>query len=312
MLRTLTLIALAACSTPPSTPEATSKPEATSTPAPASAPKRASAPAPASTAPAPGADSAAGSGTDSAVAWTAPNPTTIPEGPEGDAIRRGEQIARFTYRELPDHVGASISCSNCHLDAGRTPGAFPWVGVTHRYPKYRPRRGETVDLAGRINGCFERSLNGEPLEPTAQPMTDLIAYMSWLSRDVSPDDKLAGLGRTELDAPEPPDATRGAAVFAAKCQACHQAGGQGLTAPDGTVIYPPLWGDSSFNIAAGMARHNTAVSFVYEVMPLGQPRSLTAQETHDVAAYFTTKPRPDFAAKIHDWPKGGKPVDARY
>jgi len=32
----------------------------------------------------------------------------------------------------------------------------------------------------------------------------------------------------------------------------------------------------------------------------------------DVAAYFTRKPRPDFAAKSRDWPKGDKPSDVPY
>jgi len=31
-----------------------------------------------------------------------------------------------------------------------------------------------------------------------------------------------------------------------------------------------------------------------------------------VAAYFTRQPRPDFARKSQDWPKGDKPSDAPY
>lgn len=46
-------------------------------------------------------------------------------------------------------------------------------------------------------------------------------------------------------------------------------------------------------------------------MPLGQGGTLTDQETFDVAAYFTTQPRPDFAGKEQDWPECGKPKDAR-
>ena len=47
-------------------------------------------------------------------------------------------------------------------------------------------------------------------------------------------------------------------------------------------------------------------------MPLGQPDSLTWTETYDIAAYFTQQPRPDFTRRAEDWPKGGKPRDARY
>ena len=55
-----------------------------------------------------------------------------------------------------------------------------------------------------------------------------------------------------------------------------------------------------------MARLNTAAAFVKHKMPLGQGGTLTDQEAFDVAAYFTTQPRPDFAAAAKDWPKGDK------
>ncbi len=47
-------------------------------------------------------------------------------------------------------------------------------------------------------------------------------------------------------------------------------------------------------------------------MPLGQGGSLSDDDAYDVAAFFTRQPRPDFARKHLDWPKGGKPKDARY
>lgn len=84
-------------------------------------------------------------------------------------------------------------------------------------------------------------------------------------------------------------------------------------------VYPPLWGDQSFNIGAGMARTYTAAAFVkrnmpigfHEQFPLGQG-GLSDQEAVDVAAYFSGQPRPDFPDKVKDWPNGGKPLDARY
>jgi len=84
-------------------------------------------------------------------------------------------------------------------------------------------------------------------------------------------------------------------------------------------VYPPLWGDQSFNIGAGMARTYTAAAFVkrnipigfHEQFPLGQG-GLSDQEAVDVAAYFSGQPRPDFPDKVKDWPSGGKPQDARY
>lgn len=78
------------------------------------------------------------------------------------------------------------------------------------------------------------------------------------------------------------------------------------------MAIPALWGDTSFNIGAGMARLQTAAGFVKHNMPLGQGGTLTDEEAQNVAAYFTTKPRPDFRRKAQDWPKGEKPSDARY
>ena len=77
--------------------------------------------------------------------------------------------------------------------------------------------------------------------------------------------------------------------------------------------------DALFNIGAGMARTYTAAAFVKRNMPiafgthfpLGQG-GLTDQEAVDVAEYFSHMPRPDFPDKVKDWPKGGKPADARY
>jgi thiosulfate dehydrogenase len=61
-----------------------------------------------------------------------------------------------------------------------------------------------------------------------------------------------------------------------------------------------------------MGRINTAAAFVKANMPFGQGGTLTDQEAYDVATYFTQQPRPDFARKQDDWPKGDKPPDARY
>jgi len=45
---------------------------------------------------------------------------------------------------------------------------------------------------------------------------------------------------------------------------------------------------------------------------LVQERLQTGSEVDPEGAYFTRQPRPDFPGKDKDWPKGGKPADARY
>ena len=142
-------------------------------------------------------------------------------------------------------------------------------------------------------------------------MTAILAYMQWLSREVPTGKSVTGRGFLRMNNVPIPDPVRGAQIYAQKCAVCHGEEGQG-TAPSGENRYPPLWGPRSFNIGAGMARLNTAAAFIKTNMPFGQGGSLSDQEAYDVAAFFTRQPRPDFAGKTNDWPKGGKPLDARY
>ncbi len=251
-------------------------------------------------------------GTPGKAAFTPPDEGTIPDGPLGDSIRRGKELLTDTRARLPDNVGNGMNCTSCHLDAGRTPGAAPWVGVTAVFPQYRSRGARVITLQERVNACFQRSMNGKPLDPTGDDMNAIMSYMTWLSTGVPIGTSVEGRGFVRFEPPAEPDADRGEAVYAAQCASCHGADGQGMKGPDDRYMFPPLWGPDSFNIAAGMARLKTAAAFVRGNMPLGQGGTLSEQEAYDVSLYFTQKPRPDFAAKDKDWPKGGKPSDARY
>lgn len=140
-----------------------------------------------------------------------------------------------------------------------------------------------------------------------------------MKRETKPEDKVAGRGVGKVDASLKPNVENGKQVYAAQCAVCHGRNGEGLKQANGRYVYPPLWGDESFNIGAGMARTYTAAAFVkrnmpvgfHEKFPLGQG-GLSDQEAIDVAEYFTHQPRPDFAPKVNDWPKDKKPADARY
>ncbi len=241
-----------------------------------------------------------------------PDPDTIPEGPVGEAITLGRKILTNTQRYAKDHVGNGLNCTSCHLNEGRTQWSAPWVGLWGVFPEYRSRNARVNVLQERVNDCFERSMNGKALDPVSKEMTAILAYMHWLSQGVPTGMDVEGRGFKRIQAPKKPDLARGKKVYADKCASCHGADGQGMTMPDGAYMFPALWGPKSFNIGAGMARLDTAAAFVASSMPLGQGGTLTAQEAYDVALYFTTQPRPDYAKKSADWPKGGKPRDARY
>lgn len=240
-----------------------------------------------------------------------PNEASIPTGPVGDAIRRGKQLLTDTHNQLPRNVGNGLNCTNCHLSGGTTAYAAPWVGLTGAFPEYRSRSGKLISLQERVNDCFQRSMNGKPLEFDSAEMNAIMAYMKWLSTGVPTGTNAAGRGFEKIDTALVPNRENGRAVYAAKCASCHGADGEGMKNPQGGYFFPPVWGNDSFNIGAGMARTYTAAAFVKHNMPLGQGGTLSAQDAVDVAAYFTAQPRPDYAARAQDWPRGDRPKDAR-
>jgi thiosulfate dehydrogenase len=245
--------------------------------------------------PAPGADHAP---------FRVPGDAGIPAGVLGASIRRGRALLNATRDSLPGHVGNDLRCTSCHLDDGMRAGAIPLIGVYARFPQYRARNDSVNLLTDRINDCFERSLNGTPIAVDSPEMKDMVAYMAFLSQGYAIGSDVEGQGLAKMT-PLSPDAARGALVFAGACVACHGAAGQGTTAA------PPLWGEKSYNIGAGMARLRTAASFIRYNMPYGNP-TLTDQQAFDVAAYVNSHSRPDFPGKVNDWPRGDAPPDAAY
>jgi thiosulfate dehydrogenase len=223
----------------------------------------------------------------------------------GAAVRRGRALLADTRDSLPSHVGNSLRCFSCHLDEGRRASALPLTGSYTHFPQFRARRARVDLIEDRVNDCFLRSMNGHPLTATGDDMRDIVAYLAWLSRDVSARDSAHGPGIPSL-ATLAADSARGSGIFAESCARCHGASGQG------SVVAPPLWGAKSYNIGAGMARYRTAALFIAHNMPFDRPGSLTAQQALDVARYVNTHPRPDLAGKEYDWPDGGRPSDVPY
>jgi cytochrome c len=161
----------------------------------------------------------------------------------------------------------------------------------------------TSQLEQRINGCFERSMNGTaPCDPSLASgaascaenpvMRGLITYMGWLDeqwRRAEPTGFPAD-GYPDV-APRQGDPRRGASVFLQKCAFCHGADGQGRYEFD-TYYRPALWGPHSFNAAAGMGRPTTLAAFLHANMPYGYGGSLTPQEAWDLACYVDAQRRP--------------------
>lgn len=229
---------------------------------------------------------------------------------EQQAIQRGFMLATNTYELRPDVVGSKLHCSSCHLDAGRNPQASWWVDMARYYPVDATSSGlQPQTLQGRINQCFERSMNGKPLcQPGTGPgtcaedpdMKSLIAYMGWVTRQYGAFERPArgfpSIPNLTGDCQLTGDRQRGAKSFVQKCAFCHGMEGQGRYQA-GVYYRPALWGPHSFNASAGMASVSTLARFLQANMPYGSGGELTDQEALDLATFIDGQCRP---GKIQD------------
>lgn len=237
--------------------------------------------------------------------YAVPADSLVPSGPLGVAVRRGRAIVLGTRDSLPGHVGNKLACTNCHREAGTLASSGPWVGSFASFPQYNARAGRVIRIEDRVNECLRRSMNGRPLDTNGRDMTDIVAYMAFLSNGLPHGVRPPWMGYRRLPWGKG-DARTGSDVFSANCARCHGPGGAG------TPIAPPLWGPNSFAIGAGMARLQTMAAFVRWNMPYDTPGRLTDQQAFDVAAFVLGHARPDTPGKERDWPHGDPPEDAAY
>jgi thiosulfate dehydrogenase len=218
------------------------------------------------------------------------------------------------------YSGSRLNCSSCHLDAGRQPGMLSLTETFQKYPRPSGRDGRVADLKERIDGCMERSMNGRKLPRDGVEMDAMVAYIKsvsdqWLA--LSPRRRVIVEPSSLRTPARAASVEAGEKVFEARCHVCHGRDGGGLPASRDMrrgYIFPPLWGDDSFNNGAGMARVLTAARFIKARMPFGQP-DLTDDEAYDVAAYINSKPRPQMSPEklAQDYPdRTTKPVDSPY
>jgi len=159
-----------------------------------------------------------------------------------------------------------------------------------------------------VNYCFTRSLAGNAIPVGSREMTDILAYLAFISKDVPIGTRIAGHdGLISMPDTLVGDIARGEALYTAKtCVTCHGVDGAG----NGPI--PALWGAKSYSVGASMARLERAASFIMHNMPQTAPGSLTPQEAFDLSAYINSHPRPDSPGKENDWPMGGAPADVPY
>ncbi len=239
--------------------------------------------------------------------------------PDADELIYGMRLMMQTRELLPANVGNDLECASCHINGGTAAKGSPFVGIAALFPLYAPRAGRTIEFPDRINACLRRSMHGKPLDKASREMRAMVAFVASMPSGTRPGEPIPGRGVGRLSDALVPDAVHGRRVYDDQCAVCHGDKGQGMRAADGEMVFPPLAGSGTFNIGAGMARTYTAAGFVKNNMPIAGSLDfpigrggLSDQDAVDVAQYFTRMPRPDYPDKRKDWPKGGKPRDARY
>lgn len=234
--------------------------------------------------------------------WIAPDSSTIPGGEEGMLILYGRTLITqtavfFGPQGMLSHDANGMNCQNCHLRAGTQPFGNNYGAVYANYPRYRNRRGANETVIQRITDCFERSLNGKAPDSASREMQAMLAYMNWLGQGVAKGQKAKGSGLTPPDfLDRAADSAKGRSLYALKCERCHGPDGQGTKSADSvTYTYPPLWGDHSYNTAAGLYRVGKFAAYVQNNMPFGadyKSPQLTGEEAWDLAAFVNSQPRP--------------------
>ncbi len=253
----------------------------------------------------------------------------FPQGEQGELIQYGFNLITATQKYLGPEIkdkskiitGNNMACKNCHLGSGTKAFAAPYIGLTKVFPTYIGRENKIESLEERINGCFERSMNGKALDNSSREMKAIVAYITYLSNGVGEKGRINGQGFMKLKVPaRAADPDKGKIVFTTTCVTCHGANGEGKrngVPGDGEgYIYPPLWGHDSYNDGAGMSRLLTAAKFIKANMPFGVTHDkplLTDEQAYDVAAYINSFKRPVKAHKEKDYPDlSKKPQDCPY
>lgn len=216
------------------------------------------------------------------------DPANAPDDIRKD-VELGYKVFMETQTYAAAYAGDAITCNNCHFVGGNTfggvNGGISLLGASKTYPKFSSRDGRVISLEERINNCFRYSINGRPLPEGAPEMKGLIAYLDWISFQVRDIPRVPWLGLKRIAIQEHPDIQRGAALYKYHCAACHRLDGAG------TKQAPPLWGEHSFNAAAGMGKLETMASFVFYNMPHMDP-ILKPDEAVDISAYVLQQYHP--------------------
>ena len=245
-----------------------------------------------------------------------------------EEVRKGYYLVSESFKYMgplaknPElrYAGNNLSCTNCHLNGGTLSGSASWINIMDRFPQFRGRENRIGTIEDRINGCMERSMNGRALPNDSDLMKAIISYMNWISKELPSLNSENFKGYPAIKLPKVAvNLSLGKEIYNRECILCHGKNGAGILydQQDKGYLYPPLWGNDSFNDGAGMHRVITAAAFIKNNMPYLQASwdnpKLTDEESYHVAGYINSFQRPEKQNKIEDFPdKKLKPVSTPY
>ena len=259
------------------------------------------------------------------TAWQVPlDPTedkTLTDARAAEQIKTGYTIFTDTPHAAARFTGGTVSCNNCHLNAGQRDRALPLVAVAGMFPEYNNRAARFISLNDRIVDCFMRSENapGRGLDdlptPTSKEVLAVASYLAWLSQGSEMGKPPSWRGQNTIPTAnivpvEKLDVRHGESVFMERCVSCHGADGQGVFIGDKRAA--PLWGPDSWNDGAGAARVYTLAGIIRFTMPYLDPGSLSDLEAQEVAAFINSKARPEYPFKHRDYQTEPLPPDSVY
>ncbi len=251
--------------------------------------------------------------------WLPPDSSFIPKASNAALVAYGKELVSHTAVYLGPRgkvmtISNGMNCQNCHLKSGTKPFGNHYGAVAPNYPKFRARSGTIENVEKRVNDCIERSLNGQKLDTGSREMKAFVAYILWVGQEVPKGSIPKGAGLWELKPMDrAADPAKGMYVYQKNCLICHGENAGGEKFPEGIEWkYPPLAGENSYNVGAGLYRLSRFAGFVKTNMPHGttyEKAVLTDEEAWDVAAYINSLPRPTRDLS-QDWPDiSTKPFD---
>lgn len=239
----------------------------------------------------------------------------IPHDKFGDAVRYGRELLVNTAFYIgPNgikgkYLGNKMNCTNCHQEAGTKLYSFNLVASHGNYPQYRPREGEVLTLAERVNNCIMRPHNGKPLPLDGKEMVAILSYLKWINEFAPASEKFKGQKNLDVSFPEiAASSERGSVLFKEHCARCHGANGEGVMLSDSiTYQYPPLWGANGYQPGSSMHRIIKQAQWLKANMPFDKATAdkpfLTDAQALDIAAFVNDDNihfRPDI--KSFDYP----------